>query len=549
MSDIKIGKNAIENLTIGMYEDSKIIYREYIQNATDQMERAINNSLFDEKLFVDININPEQRVVTITDNATGIPKDQVKSRLADVADSDKEQGIDAGFRGIGRLGGLAYCDKLRFITSYKGEDVKTIMTWNAKELIKMLNDKSVKDDAATVLEKVISYEYEICSIDEHFFTVELYDIIQENNELLDVEKVKEYISQNAPVPYDSKMIYKNKIYEYLKSKSLPKNEYDIYVNTEDITKPYTTTLYENALGQKSKYDEIFDIKIEEFKNEEGELLAWMWYGISSFVKCIPLSVNPMAGIRLRQSNIQIGDGDTLASLCKEHRANYYFIGEVHAVHPGLKPNARRDYFNESTFRNELEAHLEYYLNDVCRPLFYTANKAKSAYKKHIELKVKERAYENKIGKFVNDKERQNMEQGIENAKKENEKAEKEIEKLKVKAKSDDILKKILKHVEENYQKDLLDKNLGKKNNLDKGNKQINKQGQSNKQNHEQSNKQNNEQGNKQRKKKSSYLVDELSKLNDKQRKLVSKIYGVIKENLPNEESDALIIKIQEELKK
>ena len=36
MNLIKIGKNAIENLTRGMYHDSQIIYREYIQNAVDQ---------------------------------------------------------------------------------------------------------------------------------------------------------------------------------------------------------------------------------------------------------------------------------------------------------------------------------------------------------------------------------------------------------------------------------------------------------------------------------------------------------------------------------
>lgn len=542
MNDIKIGKNAIENLTIGMYEDSKIIYREYIQNATDQIKRAMQNNLFNEKLFVDISIDTKKRVVTITDNATGIPRNQVKSKLADVADSDKDQFVDAGFRGIGRLGGLAYCDKLKFITSYKGEKVKTIMTWDAEKLIKMLNDRDVKDDASTVLEKVISYDYEECPEDNHFFTVELQNIRQENVELLDVEKVRQYISMNAPVPYDSKLIFKSKIYDYLESKSLPKNEYTIYVNKEDIIKPYTTTLYENSSGQKKKYDDIFDIKIEEFKNEKGELLAWMWYGISSFIKCIPLSVNPMAGIRIRQSNIQIGDGDTLTPLSKDHRDNYYFIGEVHVVHPGIKPNARRDYFNESIFRNELEVQLKYYLRNVCRPLFYNASKVNCFYRKCIELRIKEQAYKNKDGKFVNDKEKQNMEKGIENAKKENEKEKKQIERLKAKAEYDNNLKKVIENVEKNYHKKLVDK----KNNLASN---INVHKSNSKSNVKHKIRENKQKNNKYGTKKSSFLVDELSKLNDRQRKLVSKIYGVIKENLPNEESDDLINKIQEELKK
>ena len=57
MSEIKIGKNAIENLTRGMYEDSRIIYREYIQNAADQIDYAIKHALFDEDLFIDIKID------------------------------------------------------------------------------------------------------------------------------------------------------------------------------------------------------------------------------------------------------------------------------------------------------------------------------------------------------------------------------------------------------------------------------------------------------------------------------------------------------------
>lgn len=525
MSDIKIGKNAIENLTIGMYQDSKIIYREYIQNATDQIKEADRDKLFDIKLFVDINIDPSKRQITITDNATGIPKDQIKSKLADVADSDKESGIDAGFRGIGRLGGLAYCDKLKFITSSKGEKVKTIMIWDAKKLINMLIDKTVKNDAATVLEQIISYEYEPCSEDEHFFTVVLEGVNQENNELLDIEKVKQYIAMNAPVPYDSTLIFKSNIYKYLKERSLYINEYLIYVNAEIINKPYTTTLKEKSSvpNHNRNYDEIYDIKIEEFKNDKGELLAWMWYGISSFIKCIPLSENPMAGIRLRQSNFQIGDGDTLASLCKDHRDNYYFIGEVHAIHPELIPNARRDYFIENEVRNQFEAELKYYFKQVCRPLFYDANRAKSAYNKDIGLKKLENDYNKKSGKFISDKEKQDMENNIKNAKEESEKGKKEIKKLEEKAQNDSTLKRVLIQVKKNYEKNLSKEGLDKNLKLDTD-KNKNKG-------------------------KNSYLVDVLSKLNKQQKKLVSRIYEVIRKNLPDKESDELINKIQEELKK
>lgn len=224
MSEIKIGKNAIENLTHGMYEDSKIIYREYIQNAADQIDYAIKNALFDEDLFIDIKIDKSRRNVTIKDNATGVSQDMIESALANVADSDKVKDETKGFRGIGRLGGLAYCEKLRFITTAKGESQKTIMTWDAKALGKMLDDGAVKDAAGTILQRIIIYEYEECPVDDHYFIVEMLGIKNENVDLLDSEKVKEYIALNAPVPYDSKFYYKQEIYEYLQKKGFPKHE-------------------------------------------------------------------------------------------------------------------------------------------------------------------------------------------------------------------------------------------------------------------------------------------------------------------------------------
>ena len=41
----KIGKNILENLTTGMYTDSKFIYREYVQNAADAIDEAIKRGV------------------------------------------------------------------------------------------------------------------------------------------------------------------------------------------------------------------------------------------------------------------------------------------------------------------------------------------------------------------------------------------------------------------------------------------------------------------------------------------------------------------------
>ncbi|MGF7060100.1 ATP-binding protein [Brassicibacter mesophilus] len=530
MHGIKIGKNAIENLTIGMYSESKIIFREYIQNAADQIDKAISTNMFpEEDLCIEINIEPNLRYIAIKDNATGIPRVDVAKKLAYVADSEKEKGVDKGFRGIGRLGGLAYCDTLRFITSYKGERVKTIMTWDAKQLVQLIEDNTVKDSAEEVLQEVIKYDEEPCGEEEHFFIVEMLGIRKENSELLNIEAVRKYVSSNAPIAYQSKFYFRTKIYDFLKKHSLPLNEYKIFINDEDVFKLYTTYLYDNKTGQKRKYDDIFDIQIKTFERSNGELLAWMWYGISSFEKTIPESVNDMKGIRLRQANIQLGDERTLSGFFKEPRGNSYFVGEIHAVHKELVPNARRDYFNENIARVELEAHLKYYFADTLHKLYHGANKAKNAFKKDISLKQKQIEYQEKQKNgFVDKKEQEKIEHEIEQKKAENEKAIKEIRNLKAKVAYGEPLDKVIKKIEKNYQQKIKSDMICKTTEVNEPPAQPLE---------------------KQSIKRPTLIVDELSKLSKKERKLVSKIYSIINDILPPDLSQNLIKKIQEELKK
>ncbi len=219
----KIGKNVLENLTLSMYEDSRIIYREYIQNAADQIDKALASNAFpNEDLEITINIDEINRRITIADNANGIPKAEVEQRLADVADSKKIQGEDKGFRGIGRLGGLAYCRELRFVTSYAGESEQTTMIWDAARLNEIINDRANNDVAEKVLTQIISYRHEPCDASAHFFRVELIDIKPSNSALLDEETVRDYISEVVPLDFDKRFdTLKYKIDSFVEEQQRP----------------------------------------------------------------------------------------------------------------------------------------------------------------------------------------------------------------------------------------------------------------------------------------------------------------------------------------
>ena len=66
-----IGKNVLDNLTLSMYKDSRIIYREYIQNSADAIDDAVSLGIVSEKdAAIVINLDTNKRIITIEDNAT-----------------------------------------------------------------------------------------------------------------------------------------------------------------------------------------------------------------------------------------------------------------------------------------------------------------------------------------------------------------------------------------------------------------------------------------------------------------------------------------------
>lgn len=522
----KIGKYVIENLTEGMYLESYIIFREYIQNATDQIDKINSENLFleeDLEPLIDIEIDPENRKIVIYDNATGIPKSEVAKKLGNIADSDKEFGKDKGFRGIGRLGGLAYCETLRFTTSFKGESQKTIMSWDAKKLSEIINNKDNRERAEEILEEIINYEFEDCDENEHFFQVELIRIKKENKDLLDIKGVRKYIAENAPLPYSNKFIFSPKIDEFLKEHNLSKNEYKIYVNGEEQFKNYTLYLKEKIKGTVKQYDEIFDIEIEELRNNKNELLAWMWYGLCRFDKAIPESVNEMKGIRLRQSNIQLGNELTLSKFFQESRGNSYFIGEIHAVHKELKPNGRRDYFNENNIREEFEEEVKKKFKNLHK--FYNqANNLKNAYKKITLFEELEIDFREKIknGKFINEEEVLKEKEKLKINEEEKKKAVATIERFSEQTPKETTIYKVKNKIEKKYLKENeelkeRDSDILKETKIYKDPK--------------------------------IYLAQNLSKLDKKQQKLVTKIFSVIKREIADERvASELIKKIEEELR-
>ncbi|MBS2210258.1 ATP-binding protein [Carboxylicivirga mesophila] len=514
MHQIRIGKHIIETLTSGMYEDSLYVFREYIQNSADQIDKAVEMGILSDKRQgqINVNINKRKREIIISDNATGIASDMVISTLGDIADSQKDRTVNKGFRGIGRLGGLGYCKELIFETSYKGESLKSIMTWDAQDLISKLNDHNLKIDALTVVSSVIDLDIKPEDDDSHYFNVILKGV--NAPELLDIEKVESYLSMVAPVPFQSRFIFKDRINEELINRGVNLDEYSVYLNTDQIFKAYRTSFYEK--DPPTKYDEVFEIEFIDFKDSKDELIAVGWYGISTFDKQIPnIKYNLSRGIRLRKANIQIGSDTALVKLFKEARGNFYFIGEIHAIHSDLIPNSRRDYFNENLKCLEFDESLRKFFHNKLHKLYHEANKIKNAQKKIENVTKLHDTYNQKAADgFSSNEEQEKLISCIEKSEIEAKKKQQELSRIEQKASNDETLNKIYKKII-TTKKPKINNNKPKFEATDSTVK---------------------------------FRTDKLSKLSKAERKLVSKVFSVIDNVLTPDLAENLKFKIEEGFK-
>ncbi|MBR1807141.1 MAG: ATP-binding protein [Selenomonadaceae bacterium] len=374
MIDINFGVNIVEIVTKGLYTNSLDIFREYVQNACDSIDDAVKGGTFsqgDGKIA--ITIDEDNYRITIEDNGTGLSMRDFVRVMSNIGNSDKRRETDRGFRGIGRLGGLAYCKTLIFTSKIVGEKKVSTLTIDAEKLRKEFFSGRKRLAEHVLIENMKFGTFNATpDTPAHFFRVEMVDINRTNEDLLNVDKVRDYLSFVAPVAYSPQFEFRKKIYAHAAELNARIAEYDIRVNDKPLVKNYTSDI-RTARGD----DKIFDVKFQDFYDGNGELIAWMWFGLSEFKGVLSeakiTDSYKMRGIRLRMGNIQIGDWNVFGYLFKEDRGTKYFIGEVHAVDTDLIPNSRRDYFEENEAREAFESELKVYFEVLAKLVRHASN--------------------------------------------------------------------------------------------------------------------------------------------------------------------------------
>ncbi len=342
-----VGKYTLESLTNGMYSSPLDLYREYIQNAVDSIDEAVRSGLMEKDTArIDISIDTSSCTISIRDNGCGIGASDAARLLVDIGNSKKSRATSRGFRGIGRLAGLGYCDSLCFVTSSIGESTKSTIAFDAKQLKQLLipgtnDDESIYDVIDTVVSKQTAPE----KANAHYFEVILSGVSLQN-ELTAYISLKNYLTQNIPLPFHPEFHWGRTILSKLEINGYKVPEYNVFLHhdghSEQLFKPYRDIIVSDRV--KKLDDNIHDIQIKVLGSKDSPL-AILWYASTNFYGTI-IDANTK-GLRIRQGNILIGNNSTCAQFFKEERFNGWVIGEIHIVNDGLIANSRRDNFEQN----------------------------------------------------------------------------------------------------------------------------------------------------------------------------------------------------------
>lgn len=362
----KIGVFVLESLTTGMYNNPLDALREYIQNSTDSIFMAEEEGIIKQNAGrIDIFINPTKRTLKIRDNGIGIGKSNAQSRLLNIGMSEKDLGKSAGFRGIGRLAGIAYCKTIKFRTCSTDSLENTLISLDCENIRNVLKTTSSKnEELVSIIIKNCCIENEKSNAGEHFFEVELDGITDAGEKFLSWQDVESYLSQNAPVKFDAhRFAYGSFIKEWETKQGIKTPVVTIMIRTPNIErevfKPYKNN-YCTKFGRGG--NSTFLVKGIKFFPEDisSKSKYWIWWGDTSLAGMV--EDESVSGFRLRSKNIAIGGADRIseifgASAKSDSRFNNYYIGEINVLADDLIPNARRDGFEDQGSWGQIKKEL------------------------------------------------------------------------------------------------------------------------------------------------------------------------------------------------
>ena len=406
-----------------MYGERKNAIREYVQNSFDGIQAAVETGVLrDRGGKVSLTLSPDKKRLVILDNGVGLPHRIAVNTLTAVGASRKERGRQAGFRGIGRLAGIAFTRTLRVRTKAAGDDLESIVEFDCEALRQgMLN--SGRKPAADLISACTTFDQKRAADPEaHYFEVSLIGLKNAPAEAIDPLQMKAFLSQVAPVDFHpdfrafrTQILQESEAVETPDSTAEDEDEEDA-VDESDEDEADWSVLEDDASsmleripvsyvalvirsGEPVREEQVYkpyrpklgvddsdNVPLASISVHHGASGAW-WGWVGHKNKPGEYQDDAVSGIRFRLKNIQI-DGNELITLVPTtndvrnpfSRWSNWFLGEIYVDPRAVVPNARRDNFEEDArwlaIRDEI--------SEICSDLTAEARRVSKEHQTSLE---------------------------------------------------------------------------------------------------------------------------------------------------------------------
>jgi molecular chaperone HtpG len=355
MAKIKMGLRLLETLTSALYDDPIILFREYVQNSVDAYNHEVGNDSTKAIKDFHVNIVIGNNSIEIIDNGYGIPENEFFETMTDIGISKKSEYLDQiGFRGIGRLSAMPFCEELTFINKPQGSNECFKYTWEGEKFHELLN-KNTDVELSRAIDKITKSSQEPYdgNIADHFFKVLINHFNVEISDLVKQNEFKIRLEMMLPLNYNPKFTYqkelKKKYLEYMGEK-IDKFSFCVKLNGDTLFKPHANSdISESGIH-------YLEIQYPSKKKDNpGDHIGLLWYTFDKKIEA--RKQNQLSGILVRSKNMLMGDNNALATAIFRNKDDNYITnyreltqtlqgvcGEMLLNSPQLKDNARRDWF-------------------------------------------------------------------------------------------------------------------------------------------------------------------------------------------------------------
>ncbi len=356
--NITVGRSMLETITVALYENPIILFREYVQNSLDAHNWAVNEEGAPKikNLEVTITVDETNRTIVIKDNGYGIPSDTFEERMLSIGSSrqpvNRLQYI--GFRGIGRISGLPFCKKLTFRNKAPNSTKVYECIWMGEKYRDKLNDENAGGDLSTIIDEIVTFDEEKVEAKDrskHYFEVVLEDYNDDIDEMLQHPNFKENLIRMLPLQYDKKFKGAKTImnrYESFMKEDLRRFMIPVKLDGESLCKRYDDSF---VLDSDIIFWEVYGKKKED--QALGDKIGLLWFTFAAHLK--DHKNDQYYGILTRSKNVLMGGNDTFAQVA-DSSSSYVttftemaqalrgVYGELLIYSDHLRDNSRRDWF-------------------------------------------------------------------------------------------------------------------------------------------------------------------------------------------------------------